>query len=289
MEGLFVFILIAVLVLVAVLAVYGVWKSTGYSRMLDEAIREAPDVLAEYLRENPPELRYKKIMTNGGKSSLTYGYVDDDVSIEVEKRVRMMVEKLSFPDNYAVYYFAIPLDKTFTMGTQTRSNINSGITVVGRGRAASYIYRREEAPRVTIHEMFHASHPPCDDVGFYRGLNLKEAIVDALATMIEMEATGGSLDDAIARSKLQVNRILKIYNMSFSELLHTNQPTNLREYYLVKYLVLVWLARKYGTSDNFLQACTDREQIRRDIVCLIDRNNFIQTDVPLGDMSASRY
>jgi hypothetical protein len=140
-----------------------------------------------------------------------------------------------------IVYYNTNHPKKFTSSSITKNNINSGVTIFKPTYTISIVYRNEEAPRVINHELIHGLNLPMNDISGYKGLKLFEAIVDAYATYVECQFSSdpnNCYNKEVEHAHIQADKILHITGKTFKQFVATPQPTNVREYYLVKLIML---------------------------------------------------
>jgi hypothetical protein len=256
-----------------------------------DAMKYAPPIITDYIKTTSPSL--KKIINFGGSGVTFYAasHVSDLDLKPMINRISYLIPYLPKNKNIKIYYFAIPLDKYFnTTGEQTENNVNSAVCITRKTGVVIYLYRKEEASRILLHELIHATGNPLNYIDKYNNMLLSEAVVDALATYIESSIFNTTnLEDEVKHSKMQVDKLLTISNQSFNEFIQTPQKCNVREYYLIKHLVLEWLSKGNLGPSQVLNLSS--EELYKTIKSLIENNNYITSDIdPIGtNLSSIRF
>lgn len=270
-------------VLVVIILMAIVVFVTLHSDPVSEGIDEAPPCIRREFSAKRPTL-HKITLPN-----TTLYTVDDDIVPELVRRIEVMGRILprGWPKNYTVYYFGSRQKKMFSVMDQGRDQVNGGLTFTDPP-VTSYVYRREEAPRVLVHEILHAVPNPAHEVGCYGDLKIYEGAVDAAATALECELRGEALQHALDRSRQSVNTLLRLSGgASFREYMGKQHPSNVREYYLVRMLILDWMVRDGINVATLLGMPT--ADLRQKIIELIERAPDVRgvDSMPLS-MSAVR-
>lgn len=299
----FIVVLIAVVVAVFLFAPHAMVGAIGgvfggaADGTIEDAAKHAPPALAAMLRADKPELHEVYRSTGNGNITL-YAAHDEPHLASV---IQTSMEAFDYPSRpIMVYYYGLPVPKVFSNdGKQSRDNINSAVCLHGVYQTTIYVYREEEAGRVLLHELLHASSAAPARLGSSTitvhgkrctGLKLDEAWVDALATYIYCAEYGAddSLRVALRTAHTRVCTILQLCGMTFDEFLASKQPTNIREYYLIKYLILEYLC-KLDTVDLRMPPLCDVDEVKRLTTLLVSQNNFAACDTQMtSDLSATR-
>jgi len=255
-----------------------------------DAARKAPPRVGKRLLETRPNL------TNVECADNIYLYSEKPAPTMMNT-IRNLLTMVDFPSRRInIHYYALPGNKLFSPdGKQTRDNINSAICLNGVFQTTIYIYREEEAARVLVHELLHVAKTgivdiPAMDIPYRNGtiphVKLDEAWVDAIASYVVGDETP---EQKLQRAHDRVCTILTLANMNFDQYLTSRQPTNVREYYLIKYLILRHLYMEFQRGVNLRAAPFDSTKSLVRIAVRVIGENTVTCDASGKlDLSATR-